>query len=96
MVIDTHLKVSLKELPSTPPLVMSMRLDEVLRCPPPSQYFVGREAILIQLCKIFFSSVTTSDNRVNDLGQRVVTLVATGGTGKTEVVLKFVSSNVSR
>ncbi|KAE9397819.1 TPR-like protein, partial [Gymnopus androsaceus JB14] len=49
----------------------------VLQCPSPSQYFVGREDILRKLSKIFSAPA------------HVVTLVASGGTGKTQTVLKF-------
>ena len=37
-----------------------------------------------------------SIERTLNLGQHVVTLVASGGTGKTQAVLKFVSENLFR
>ena len=61
------------------------KLAEVLCCPSPSPFFVGREDILGQLMKIF---IENGNDR-----QRVVVLVAPGGSGKTQVALKFVSEN---
>ncbi|KAF5370273.1 hypothetical protein D9758_006875 [Tetrapyrgos nigripes] len=61
---------------------------DVLQCPAPSQYFTGRKDILQKLSEIFAADAPPM--------LRVVTLVAKGGTGKTQVVLKFVSEQTSR
>ncbi|KAE9386651.1 hypothetical protein BT96DRAFT_948958 [Gymnopus androsaceus JB14] len=58
-------------------------------CPSPSQYFVGRKETLSKLYRIFFAPKV-------DPAQCIVTLVASGGTGKTQTILKFVKDNSSR
>ncbi|KIK56682.1 hypothetical protein GYMLUDRAFT_247705 [Collybiopsis luxurians FD-317 M1] len=65
--------------------------SQVLICPSPSPYFVGRQDILDQLSGIFAIPAANVG-----LQQKVVPLVASGGTGKTQVVLKFVAENQSR
>ncbi|KIK56617.1 hypothetical protein GYMLUDRAFT_779476 [Collybiopsis luxurians FD-317 M1] len=62
--------------------------SKVLICPSPSPYFVGRQDILDQLSGIFSMPVAHSS-----IQQKVVPLVASGGTGKTQAVLKFVAEN---
>ncbi|KIK58025.1 hypothetical protein GYMLUDRAFT_704455 [Collybiopsis luxurians FD-317 M1] len=68
-----------------PDLFMSP--SQVLICPSPTQYFVGRQDILDKLVRIFSTPA---------LQQKVVPLVASGGTGKTQVVLQFVAQNHSK
>ena len=66
-----------------------LSISDVLKCPSPSQYFVGREDTLNRLYRIFSPQIV-------DPAQRIVALVASGGTGKTQTVLKFVLDNSSR
>ena len=61
--------------------------SQVLICPSPTQSFVGRKDILDQLVRIFSMPAAQ---------QKVVPLVASGGTGKTQVVLQFVAQNHAR
>ncbi|KIK63317.1 hypothetical protein GYMLUDRAFT_464659 [Collybiopsis luxurians FD-317 M1] len=61
--------------------------SQVLMCPSPTQYFVGRQDILDQLVRIF---------SVPAVQQKVVPLVASGGAGKTQVVFQFVAQNHSK
>ncbi|KAF7321230.1 NB-ARC-domain-containing protein [Mycena chlorophos] len=58
-----------------------------VHCPPPSQYFEGREDILEQL-KHFFGN---NSNK----GQIVVLLHGLGGIGKTQTALKFIQSSLA-
>ncbi|KAK7441019.1 hypothetical protein VKT23_016800 [Stygiomarasmius scandens] len=62
-----HTYLSVKELSGAPPPVLPMRLDEVLRCPPPSQYFVGRQAMYQKLSKIFAVPVVIVFNKNQDI-----------------------------
>ncbi|KAJ7857864.1 FabD/lysophospholipase-like protein, partial [Mycena leptocephala] len=52
----------------------------LVRCPPPSQIFLGREDILVKMDEYFSE----------DIGQRhTYVLHGLGGSGKTEIALKF-------
>ncbi|KAK7441012.1 hypothetical protein VKT23_016793 [Stygiomarasmius scandens] len=62
-----HTYLSVKELSSALPPLLPMRLDEVLRCPPPSQYFVGRQAMYQKLTKIFNVPVVIVFNKNQDI-----------------------------
>ncbi|KAF7289250.1 hypothetical protein MIND_01386500 [Mycena indigotica] len=57
-------------------------------CPPPSKFFTGREDILAQLQACFGSN--------SKEGCHVVLLHGLGGTGKTEIALKFISGSGDR
>ncbi|KAK7471329.1 hypothetical protein VKT23_002738 [Stygiomarasmius scandens] len=50
-----------------PPPSLPMRLDEVLKCPPPSQYFVGRQMMLHKLSKIFAVPIVIVFNKNQDV-----------------------------
>ena len=66
-----------------------LSISDVLKCPSPSQYFVGREDTVSELYRIFFAPKVAP-------AQCTVALVASGGTGKTQTVLKFILGNSSR
>jgi Cdc6-like AAA superfamily ATPase len=52
----------------------------LVRCPPPSQIFQGRQDILEKMAKYFSA----------DPGQRhIYVLYGLGGSGKTQIALKF-------
>lgn len=57
------------------------------RCPPPSPVFTGREDILEQM-KSYFSQSTP-------LKRHVFVLCGLGGSGKTQLALKFVNLNIN-
>ena len=54
-------------------------------CPSPSDFFTGRVALLELLEGLF-----------NHRGRRVVTIIGKGGSGKTQLALKFVDQYKSR
>ena len=68
------------------------KLSAVLPCPSASQYFVGREDILLKLEGIF------GINNVQLAGdhKHIAVLVAHGGSGKTQAALRFVEKHYSR
>ena len=54
-------------------------------CPSPSDLFTGRVALLKNL-----------DELLSGAGRRIVTIVAKGGSGKTQLTLKYVEEQKSR
>lgn len=70
------------------PSLATLSLD-VLPCPPPCAYFTGREELLRSLESKVFGPLPS-------LGRRVVTLIAKGGSGKTQMALQLVSKHKAR
>jgi hypothetical protein len=69
--------VSILEIPLVSEIIQSKAL---VRCPPPSQIFQGRQDILERIDECFS----------NDTGGRhVYVLYGLGGSGKTQIALKF-------
>jgi Cdc6-like AAA superfamily ATPase len=69
--------VSILEIPLVSEIIQSKAL---VRCPPPSQIFQGRQDILERMDECFS----------NDTGGRhVYVLYGLGGSGKTQIALKF-------
>ncbi|KAJ7467942.1 hypothetical protein FB451DRAFT_386008 [Mycena latifolia] len=88
--IDTNFQVNKIHATLTtiaPNLSVAQATQSINNCPPPSRIFHGRQAILARMHQYF----------AEDLGiQHIYVLYGLGGSGKTQIALKFIDESASK
>ncbi|KAJ7480624.1 P-loop containing nucleoside triphosphate hydrolase protein [Mycena latifolia] len=90
--IDTNFEVykihaSLKTIAPNSDLSITQETQSINNCPPPSRIFHGRQTILSKMHQDF----TEDQGR-----QRIYVLYGLGGSGKTQIALKFIDESASK
>ncbi|KAJ7480563.1 hypothetical protein FB451DRAFT_1365055 [Mycena latifolia] len=71
----------------TPNLSATQSTQSINNCPPPSRIFHGRQTILAEMYQYFTEGVGK---------QHIYVLYGLGGSGKTQIALKFIDESASR
>ncbi|KAJ7480585.1 hypothetical protein FB451DRAFT_1365069 [Mycena latifolia] len=88
--IDTNFEVHKINAALTaiaPNLSVTQATQSINNCPPPSRIFHGRQAILAKMHQDFTQDLTE---------QQIYVLYGLGGSGKTQIALKFIRESASR
>jgi hypothetical protein len=81
-----HGRIGLSDIPFEDAMGFQAALS-INNCPPPSRIFHGRQIILEKLHKFFEQELNT---------QKIYLLHGLGGSGKTQIALKFIQESTSR